>query len=231
MIKIPSKIDVHMLGTTHNPKVWEKHFEYVSDTKSKSALGRVLARCATTKNSHLSREFVFSIAEEDVREGLIASVIWGFPKGSGPGGNWKRLADAFAKSREYADAIEKLKRAPFVSALAGLCSLNQIQNGVGFATTSKMAYFANVEFQEGRALIYDRNVMLAIKDGLWADRFDGTRSGIGMNQHFYSKGVSTYASFIEEAEKACRQIGCDADQIETGLFLARANAKSNWTFS
>jgi hypothetical protein len=55
----------------------------------------------------------------------------------------------------------------------GIEQLNRLVAGVGFATTTKITYFARTSFEEGTALIYDVNVIKAITaaNSPWQMRF------------------------------------------------------------
>jgi hypothetical protein len=228
-LKIPDRSQVKKLGAAHNPLVWRKHYESLSEGPSKHLLRDVLNDCEKVKDC-LSRAQVTAFSQRNLQAGVMASVIWGFPKGSLPGGVWKNLAYVFERSDRYAETLRAMKAEPNLSAAPGIQLLNKITEGVGFATTSKIAYFAQIRFSEGDALIYDRNVMLAIKDETWCGQFTKTRKHIGKSEQFYSRGVPTYGSFIQEASLLAYESNCDSDQIEAALFLAKVNTRSNWRF-
>lgn len=226
----PSQIDVAEFGSRHNPANWEKHVEFVSRNGGSGELVReVLDHCAEVSARKLTRQHVFNIGALDPAKGVIAAIVWGFPKGGRPGGQYKAFASVFCQAQRFADEIDKIKRDGDTSAFEALNRLNNLQPGIGFATTSKLAYFARLEFQGMQALIYDANVINAIKDNVLPGEFPSTRKILGSNKAFYHRAMPSYATFIEEANALAIRIGADPDQIEAKLFIAKANPGSGWS--
>jgi hypothetical protein len=78
------------------------------------------------------------------------------------------------------------------------------------------------------ALIYDTNVIKAIKDDVLSGEFPNTRKLLGSGKAFYHIAMPSYAMFIEEANALATRTGVDPDQIEAKLFIAKANPGSGW---
>jgi hypothetical protein len=201
-------------GSKHNPKVWSKHRSHLSET---SRLDAVLDICKS-KLDKLTRQDVFDIAKQDGASGVIASIVWGFPRGGRPGGQWKSFADAFEVSERFAVELAALRHER-VPAFDGIIRLNRIVKGVGFATTTKIAYFAGVQFKEGKALIFDANVIKAISSlkSSWADVFPRTRAALG-STNFYPKATRSYGLFIHEATAYAAERDTTPDAVEISLF-------------
>jgi hypothetical protein len=212
----------------HNSRVWNKHREALAQCDAGAgaamrALDAAQGRCGFK----LTRQDVFDIASQDTAAGVAAAIIWGFPKG-GLRGRWQPFAQAFARADCYAQEIEQMRSAAVpIPASDALTRLNAIQPGVGFATTSKIAYFARLPVTEGRSLIYDSNVILAIKGGS-GTIFSRTRAALGAGTAFYHRGTPSYGCFIAEAEQLGTERGIAPEQIETALFLSLANKRSGW---
>jgi hypothetical protein len=214
-------------GARHNSAVWVKHREFLSDTLPAHAAIHALDATRAHCGAKLTRQHVFAIADLDPAAGAAAAIIWGFPKG-GLRGRWLPFAEAFRRADRYAEVIETIRGSSIrVPARDALERLNGVQPGVGFATTSKIAYFARLPLAEGGALIYDSNVILSIKASR-DDDFRQTRAALGTGSTFYHRGTATYGAFISEAEGLGRKWQVSPEQIEAGLFTLRANPRSGW---
>jgi hypothetical protein len=188
----------------------------------------VLDHCANVSTGKLTRQHVFDIGASDPAKGVIAAIVWGFPKGGLPGGQYKDFASVFCHAQKFADEIGRLGLDDNISPFEALSRLNSLQAGIGFATTSKLAYFARLKFHKMHALIYDANVIKAIKDDVLSGEFPNTRKLLGSGKAFYHLGMPSYARFIEEANALATRTGVDPDQIEAKLFIAKANPGSGW---
>lgn len=211
--EIPTEKDVMDFGSEHNPAVWNKHRARLSNP---SDLDAVLERCRA--NTKLSRRHVFAMAETKSEWGVIAAVIWGFPRGSMPGGKWEAFADAFEGSTQFASELAGLRANPAPGTVA-IEKLNRLVKGLNFATTTKIAYFARLDFREGPALIYDKNVIDAIVSSAtsMADRFPRTKFLL-RSSNSYSNVVSSYGSYVEEASALAKLHDTTPDAIEVALF-------------
>jgi hypothetical protein len=216
--ELPSLADVMSFGSAHNPTVWMKHRAILPDP---SRLDAVLEICHS-KTGKLSRQHVFDIADDDASLGVIASIVWGFPRGGRPGGKWMSFAEAFEASPLFAEVLARLKTTA-IPATEGIGQLNRVIRGIGFATTSKMAYFARLVFSEGPALIYDANVIKAITapKSQWADAFSGTRSALG-TRNFYPKATPSYGNYVCEASTYAARRNTVPDVVEVALFRETA---------
>jgi hypothetical protein len=83
----------------------------------------------------LSRQHVFNIAKRSPELGVIAAIVWGFPRGAQPGGRWMSFAQAFDASKRFADLLADLK-ALARPATAAIDALSQLVKGINFATTT-----------------------------------------------------------------------------------------------
>ncbi|KQP81770.1 hypothetical protein ASF60_22195 [Methylobacterium sp. Leaf113] len=219
---------IDAFGAAHNAAVWEKHrlFLAAADASFGAAI-RSLDAFRTVCGSKLTRKHVFDIADIDTAAGAAAAIIWGFPRG-GLRGRWQPFAEAFCQAERYGEVIAGIREAKSkVTASEALARLNAVQPGIGFATTSKIAYFAHLPLLEGKALIYDSNVILAIKHSQ-GDEFKRTRAALGKGSTFYHRGTPSYGSFISEAETLSHSWNVAPEQIEAALFQLSANPRSGW---
>lgn len=148
---LPPRDDVLGLGARHNPAVWIKHRNLIGDAVAANAAVRALDAARAFGGARLPRRFVLALAAVDPEAGVVASLVWGFPKG-GPQGRWRSFAEAFRRADRYAGILADIRSARAkVAARDALDRLNAVQPGVGFASTSKIAYFAGLPLaEEGR---------------------------------------------------------------------------------
>lgn len=219
---LPDLARVLSFGTTHNPLVWQKHQKLVSNCR---ALQMALQVARAQKR--FERHQVFALACGDTSAGAIAAMIWGFPRG-GPRGQHQGFVKAFRRIDEYATVIDDA-RSNRRSAAETLFALNRIETGVGFAPTTKMMYFADLLSHEGKALIFDRNVIEAIRahSSRWSQMFPQTRAALGTSPHWYGRASKAYGAFVQEATELAVGLSnathaiCPS-QIDTALFLEKA---------
>lgn len=226
-LSIPDMVRMLSFGARHNPDVWDKHRKEVPNCPALAA-----ALCAAGAQEKFQRRHVFAVAGRDTAAGAIAAMVWGFPRG-GPRGQHQGFVKAFRTIDSYARILDDA-RAHRRAANETLFAMNEIVSGVGFATTTKMMYFAGLQFHEGNALIFDRNVIEAIREtsGKWSRFFPRTREALGSTHHWYGRASKAYGAFVREASDlaAVRSAASDAicsAQIETALFLAKA-PKGTW---
>jgi hypothetical protein len=224
---LPTREQVLAFGSKHSRKNWTKHVEFLADNGiDGKSLDRVLNAFSVLDGKRLERRHVFDLDPEDLAARAVAAVVWGFPKGGRPGGIWKPYAEAFGRSAAYARVLADLKSSK-VAAVDGLRALDEISEGVGFATTSKMAYFSGVEFREGPALIYDKNVILAIRGPIAG--FEHTRSLLGSGEAFWHRGTVSYGAFVGEAAALAQGLGAShPDQVELALFQSLVSSRGRW---
>lgn len=212
-IEVPTEDEVLSFGSAHNPAVWAKHRVVLADPSSLDAVLRLLR----SKSGKVSRRDVFSIVDANIDYVVIAAIVWGFPRGSRPGGDWKSFATAFEDTSRFVSELNRL-RTSHVSGLEGIARLNQLVSGIGYATTTKMAYFSRITFREGPALILDSNVIKAITaSSRWAKEFARTRALLG-SSNVNSKALAAYGIYVEEAASCAARMGVLPHAIELALF-------------
>jgi hypothetical protein len=221
-IRIPSPVEVLAMGRPHNPSNWENHLRYVKAVGDPGPLLAVL-RYADQFRTKFTRQHVFDIADKDDAAGAVAAVVWGFPSGGRPGGFYKSFAALFGKAVALESLISEIRSSAGGDPQVALSRLSLGQPGIGFATTSKVAYFARLAWRGQSALIYDRNVIDAVIDH--SDVFMSTASQVGSGRS-HGRCALAYSSFISEAHFQASHLDAQASQIEAALFVSRT--KRNW---
>lgn len=114
--------------------------------------------------SPLYREHVKQAVSQSVEKGIVYTLVWGYPNGFT---NVKTTSHEHnlqtALSRDLAQLVERvelLKRDPR-SAVRTIAKLNET-DGIGTASTSKVAYFFGLETSVGPCLIFDQQVVRAL---------------------------------------------------------------------
>ena len=158
----------------------------------------------------------------DYGAGVIATLMWGYPKGA-IGQTDVGMTTALLASSLIGEALKRLKEEPEASATNVLTTLNQTCTGIGPATTSKLAYFAGIKTTEGGALIYDNMVRRAINALRSDTEFDELRAQISLRKTNIAN--ATYGTYIRAVINCASRRTATADQIEHQLFrLGRISA-------
>jgi hypothetical protein len=195
-------------------------------TASRSRRGRVIRR------RHVREAFT-----ADSIRGIVASIIWGYPRGNLPGG--RNFTPVFAQVRNIAEAIKMLK-SPIPSATETILSATEtcrrlgFVNGMGPSTYTKMAHFAEIMCAEGQCLIYDQRVMRAIsvtdepEFQELARKLGPCRKPDGsFRQYTSALQVETYGDFITAAERLARRRSSTPAHVEYSLFMAAPHGQRN----
>ena len=155
-----SSQDVQSHGVAINLANWARYV----DSDDRLTANWVAEICEEIQHSDgclITRGYVSQAFSQSFAKGVIASVIWGYPKGRFPGG--RSFAGIFAKAEGLAGKLEKLKSGKPLSAEA-ICSEFDGFQGLGPSTYTKMLYFADIAAIEGSCLIYDQMVMRSIAE-------------------------------------------------------------------
>lgn len=219
---IPDLATVLNFGARHNPDVWLKHVRLLPHC-SELQTALKIAR----SEDFFTRRQVFQLAQHDAATGVIAAMVWGFPRG-GPRGRHEGFVRAFNAVSKFVDILDSARAKP-TDAVTSIRLLNDVVSGVGFATTSKILYFTELNFNEGKALIFDRNVIKAIIDRTspWSSSFPKTRELLGTSYHWYGRAANAYGTYVREAHETAALLSgsmqnvCPS-QVETALFLTKA---------
>ena len=182
-----------------------------------------------TENDNLvGRALIKDITSKDLAEGVIATIVWGYPKGRYPGGR------GFNPMLDQIDEIIEIlmigrERSGSIDATE-LCYRFSRVSGIGISTYSKMLYFAEVETKEGLCLIYDQMIMRAISVSMEPE-LEPLQVRLGSN-YLSSKGgapayrtyppllqEATYGLFLDAAGRMARRKGMHPADVEQELFL------------
>lgn len=176
----------------------------------------------STTATYLSRKDVANAFNEDVAKGVVAAILWGYPKGRLPGGRgFDRL---FHRLSEIAAIVHELRSQPPIPA-DQICALFAPFDGLGPSTFTKLLYFAGVKAEEGRCLIYDQMVMRSIavaERGAWAElgmHFGNPLKPQGGYRMFAQKRqIESYGAYLQIAEQVAGSSAA-ADVVELELFV------------
>lgn len=165
-----------------------------------------------------TRTHVFDDFKVSIPKGVISTIKWGYPKGGRPGGPWLSFSNAFRTTDKFEAIIVDLK-AEKASAEKVLKKLNGIVSGVGTATTSKIAYFAQLESEEGPCLIYDSMVRRAIVFST-DPALDEVRRELVRYKRDIAPPIqeATYGAYIRSVGKLADRLNVSPAQVELALF-------------
>lgn len=179
----------------------------------------------------ISRSMIFCDFKESIACGIVSALMWGFPRGRFPGGRWRPIADAF-RSQELRTEIQRLQAAQGLDATEIITCLNGVIGGLSTASTSKLAYFACLQSQQGPCLILDSRVIAAIRriDTVRYPELTGVKQMLGGGENLQqaptpAQVIAAYGPYLEavRAYVARRGNGTREDQIEFALFLSNRN--------
>lgn len=228
-----SSQDVQSHGVAINLANWARYV----DSDDRLTANWVAEICEEIQHSDgclITRGYVSQAFSQSFAKGVIASVIWGYPKGRFPGG--RSFAGIFAKAEGLAGKLEKLKSGKPLSAEA-ICSEFDGFQGLGPSTYTKMLYFADIAAIEGSCLIYDQMVMRSIAESgepHWA----AIKTRLGSCRHPNGKfktypralQVETYGGFLSVTHSlATRERNAEAIELELFMSAPRGRPTQHQT--
>lgn len=159
----------------------------------------------------------FAISRQDIRKmfekgnalsGIMLALIWGYPKGVVGPGNRKPLHSAVTHVNQIAAHLETFKEnlSPATAVLTAMSFAH-----IGLSTLSKILYFAGLEVEEGKLLIYDQMVMRALHRHQFEEY--GSWPKYGNNAQ-----INSYPAFIKKTNAVAQVLGYGPDNIEYALF-------------
>lgn len=171
--------------------------------------------------SLIDRADVFRAFGQDPAKGIIAAIVWGYPSGSFPGGRGFDLI--FSCLSDIASSIERLQSKPRLAS-ATICARFEPFERLGPSTFTKLLYFAGIEAEEGRCLIYDQMVMrsIALSARLeWlpiSAQLGGVYNAAGRYRVFsQTQQLETYGAYLRTAAQIAGTSDL-ADSVERALF-------------
>lgn len=174
------------------------------------------------------REHVFKAFEHSVHKGVTFSLVWGYPSGRTYAGteNEANLKNALRDPSVLIETVETLL-IDSRNALQTIKMLNR-QRGLGTASTTKVAYFAEIETGPGKCLIFDKQVTKAIltlqypeltevKQGLMSLSRGGSLSDM---IDTVAQKERSYPVYLDHAYRLARLVGkgTTGEDIERFLF-------------
>ena len=213
------------IRTPVQPANWD--YLRVDDAATRKRIDNVFARYAEHGNL-VSRALIKDIYRGDIAEGVIATIVWGYPKGRYPGGR------GFNPMLDQIDEIVAILRTGHERSgdidAAELCYRFSRISGIGISTYSKMLYFAEVEAKEGLCLIYDQMVMRAISVSpepelaplqarLGSSYLSSKGSAPSYRTYPPALQEATYGLFLDAAGRMATRKGMHPADVEQELFL------------
>lgn len=166
------------------------------------------------------RAVVFEHFAHSDRMGIISAIKWGYPKGSLPGGRWNAFSTAF-RSDKLVEHIQALRANPR-PASETIAYLNSCIDGLGTATTTKIAHFAGLVTSNGqRCMIYDSMVRRAIRAKDYPE-FNELAAIIRRSDRDLTpkQQEQTYGLYLDGLHRIADATGATPDAVELTLFLA-----------
>lgn len=143
--------------TKVNPNNW--NYIAIDDPCNAKRFRNVMLAYEANGN-RVGRQFIKDIYKKDLIEGIIATIVWGYPKGRYPGG--KGFNEVFKQLNEISKIILDAQALLDKMDAEKICLRFSSIRGIGVSTFSKMLYLSETTVREGICLIYDQMVMRAI---------------------------------------------------------------------
>jgi len=167
----------------------------------------------------LLRQHVFDAFSDSIHRGCVYALVWGYPRGTlyekrsktvETNTLWKAVLDL----GELVAGVESL-RAFSKGAKDTIARLNK-QSGLGTASTSKVAYFAELDTSAGLCCIYDVRVRKAIKR-LPYPELSAAKADLPLDK----SGPDFYEKYLHHLAKLAKLIGkaTTTDDVERFLFV------------
>lgn len=165
----------------------------------------------------LTRKKVFEIFREDTKRGILSSIVWGFPRGSLPGG--RPLSTAFENLLFFEDSIEEIVQEGLSEkSFEMINSKHGVKNGA----TSKMLYFSGARIGDSKCLIFDSRVRGYLLEHQPIE-FNSTVRHLPQNSLY--PGWNGYRYFCQEVQSLAAKLSVKEDAIEMYLFQAAPNRR------
>ena len=150
-------VEVSEFLTTVNPRNWD--YVEIADPVIWDKFENVRTTYAECTN-RIGRQIIKNIYRRDIGEGVIATIMWGYPKGRYPGG--RGFNGVFSQVANIVSIVEDAQERKSEITADELCYRLSRIAGIGVSTYSKILYLAEIAVKEGICLIYDQMVMRAI---------------------------------------------------------------------
>jgi len=163
----------------------------------------------------ISRQDIFDTT--DLRETLIKSVYWGYPRGM--------RGNHFVNILKHIDLIEnrleKLKqnKRPTAEDFNNLTTIFEGITGLGISTYSKLLYFLRLKFNDNPCLILDQRLINLFANKTFSDfhQLSGLRYGNADNR---------YLDYIQLTNQISKKLETKGENIEQFLFIFGNNLKN-----
>jgi hypothetical protein len=195
-------------GFTSKRSTWTTHL--TCDGTAGTALRAVFAGSSEVT---LSRSDLRCLAEnEDLAQFVIATIIWGYPRGM-RGNNVTSLVRDFDALIRLLSSVRGKPVEDWKSHYAQLASIS----GVGLSTHTKFLTFLSVAVQGHTALILDDRIIRIAQCGIFQELAP---------LHELKNAVRSYPRYLECMHRLAGELAVSAERLEFFLFEFGLNLKS-----
>lgn len=183
----------------------------------------------------LTRDFIRSLYTPTCSErAVIWTLVWGYPKGRIHLSR-SNMRKAILSASRIADAVSEMRSASkAIAANDVLARIHDDSTGIKTSTSSKIAYFADIETKEGQCLILDEKVVASIL----YNRFDQLRPLIRkmlprppasyrcLGEQIADakeRQAQIYGDYVRDMNRLAQQQGIAPDAMEAFLFANGPN--------
>lgn len=186
-------------GAILNELNWKKYIDDNNENYS-HLVKEIISEITENANNKITRLYVKNSFKKSYQKGVVATVMWGYPKGNFPGG--KSFKIIFLEVNKIACVLETQKNFQKQSAEI-ICNHFKGFKGLGVSTFTKLLYFAEISAVEGYCLIYDQMIMRYISvanEEEWRSLKESIGSCRNKNDKFKyfsrAKQLNTYSRYL-----------------------------------
>jgi len=162
----------------------------------------------------MSRNDVFNT--ENVREKIIKTIYWGYPRGM-RGNNFTNIINQIDIIQTTIIGVLENRNRTTQDFFQLANSFGRIQ-GIGLSTYSKLLYFFDIRFNNLPSLILDQRLIDVFKRNIF-ENFQH------LNNINYTNAENFYMDYLKTINVTSENLGCREENIEQFLFMFGNNIK------
>lgn len=174
------------------------------------------------------RHHVFEAYRRSIEEGIVWTIVWGYPSGTITG-HREGIQHLFENVSDTAKAVRQFQDAPGqYSALEIIVGLRGDAPRIACSTTSKIAYTAGIVAAEGPCTVYDLRVIRSIMQGRYTEFADlekalpSPRAQLEPLKRRVESAIArqnrTYGAYVSTMTHVSEALGICSDQLEYFVF-------------
>lgn len=162
----------------------------------------------------VSRKDIFN--KTDIKEKIILSIYWGYPRGM----RGNHFINLIKQVDDIVKTLKKLlsKKLPDANDFHEMIKSFDDIDGLGLSTYSKILYFNNISFNRNPCLILDQKLINVFNNQIFTQFSD-------LSNINYNTATNNYLQYLELMKKTASELESQGENIEQFLFIFGNNLK------